>query len=129
MRHLTRCFAILVIGAVLAQTAEAASESDSGNYIERGCRMFARGDVPVPGDLTGLGEMGICVGAINALMWLDKSLPPPFRIFCAPEGAGPGQAAKIIVKFLEAHPGRLNENYHMLMTDALRDAWPCPTPH
>jgi hypothetical protein len=113
----------LLAVVVYAPAAIAATDRESGNSIEPGCRYFATGTTPR--EMIRMMEIGQCTGALNALMWLDRSLPI-YRRFCVPETAGVQQAAKVVVKFFDAHPERLHENYHILMTDALREVWPCP---
>ena len=47
------------------------------------------------------------------------------RTFCAPKGATTGQAMRIVVRYIDARPARLDESFVQLAHDALRQAWPC----
>jgi hypothetical protein len=51
-------------------------------------------------------------------------LPEPYR-FCSPDGATFLQAERVVVRYLEIHPEKLQMNFQRLATAALREAWPC----
>jgi hypothetical protein len=45
---------------------------------------------------------------------------------CLPiEGVTAGQAIRIVTKYLNAHPERLHRDAHILVVEALREAFPC----
>ena len=44
---------------------------------------------------------------------------------CLSSGVTHGQMRDIVVRFLEQNPGRRHEQYHVLVFDALKEAFPC----
>lgn len=69
-----------------------------------------------------------CAAYINglaqgqALMAVRDKSP---QIFCIPETATNGQAVEIVVKYLKANPEMRHRLGSLLITIALRDAFPC----
>jgi hypothetical protein len=66
---------------------------------------------------------GECTGILNTLAFLSRRLPDPWK-FCPPNNVNTEQAARIAVKYMEAHPEKLNLNFKVLAMLALVEAWP-----
>jgi hypothetical protein len=49
----------------------------------------------------------------------------PTKHFCLPDGVTPNQTVRVVVKWLEDHPGRLHERAVELVLGALKDNFPC----
>jgi hypothetical protein len=87
----------------------------SANYKMDGCRAF----ILVPNIRTGsLFEAGVCSGIITALIYESPSLGA-----CIPAGVTNTQAVRVVVKYIDNRPARLNENFAALALEALRAAW------
>jgi len=75
---------------------------------------------------------GFCVGYVTGViddhfMWQVNEGSPtdPTKHFCMPDGATPGQAVRVVVKWLEDHPARLHERAIGLVLSALRESFTC----
>ena len=44
---------------------------------------------------------------------------------CVPSNVTQGQILQVILRYVEARPQRMYEEYGPLAIEALRDAWPC----
>src|SRR5262249_39222047 len=69
---------------------------------------------------------GFCVGAIAGVRFLaavsTKNTQYPI---CVPDNAPRRQVLSVVVRYLDKHPERLNDDLLWIIMDALRDAWPC----
>jgi hypothetical protein len=52
----------------------------------------------------------------------NKEPPKPF---CIPEGAENGQMIRIVLRYIRNHPEEAHEHTPFLITEALRETWPC----
>lgn len=77
-----------------------------------GCRNY------VSSSKDDLLLQGYCAGAVQALVEFAAGA-------CAPKGATNVQGVQIVVKYVDARPARLHENFNKLAAEALRQAWPC----
>jgi Rap1a immunity proteins len=77
-----------------------------------GCRNY------VASSNDGLFSQGYCAGAVQALVEFAAGA-------CAPKSATNMQGVQIVVKYIDARPTRLHENFNKLAAEALRKAWPC----
>jgi hypothetical protein len=102
----------------LTITAAAAEEDiGSANHILPGCKQFIeRTGLPSPPE--ALNE-GVCIGAVQAIAFIHKQ--------CAdiPSGVTTGQLIRVVIRYIEARPKRMNETFAALVAEALVDAWPC----
>lgn len=73
-------------------------------------------------------KAGLCIGFLNAYQQLAEMLPPSasVKLECWPNGATPVQIAKIVTKYLDAHPEKLHLPAAQLIYDATYEAFPCP---
>jgi hypothetical protein len=51
---------------------------------------------------------------------------PSSRWYCAPQGSTLKQAADIACQYMKEHPGERHYTASVLVTFALKKAWPCP---
>ena len=93
---------------------------NSGTFWYSPCKAFLTGQ----GDLPDTFRKGECGGIVETVAYLASFLPLDVRS-CPPTGSTTGQAVRIVVSFLEAHPERLHEDFTDLAMEALRQAWPC----
>jgi hypothetical protein len=93
-------------------------DTDSGNFMLQSCQHVLSQKPPF--DLLD----GKCMGVIKTLVFLGIALPDEWK-FCAPNKSTPEQALRVVVKYMEAHPGKLHLNFTELSMSALAEAWPC----
>ena len=77
-----------------------------------GCRNY------VASSADDLFSQGYCAGAVQALVEFAAGA-------CAPKSATNMQGVQIVVKYIDARPTRLHENFDKLAAEALRQTWPC----
>ena len=68
-----------------------------------------------------------CLGVITALLDTVSLMAPKYR-FCRPATATYGQAVRVVISYIEAHPQDMHEDYTGLAMVALLEAWPCARP-
>ncbi len=66
-----------------------------------------------------------CVGLIEPVLEFAEVLPADVR-FCTPQAFTIGQAARIVVSYMEKHPESMDKNFEDIAATALHAAWPCP---
>lgn len=49
------------------------------------------------------------------------------KTICPPSGVTLGQAVRVVYKYLEENPARTNFSAAILVWEALKQAWPCPS--
>ncbi len=86
-----------------------------------GCKAFAEGQM-ADQQLYGLGNF--CSGVVHGLAYLSNNLPPDSRS-CIPATSTARQLARVVVKYIEAHPERMHEDFKQLAVEAFHYAWPC----
>jgi hypothetical protein len=70
-------------------------------------------------------QMAFCVGAIAGIAATAPNLELGSR-FCVPYEATRAATVAVVVRYLETHTERLQEDFFVLVLQALRRAWPCP---
>ena len=70
-------------------------------------------------------QMAFCVGAVTGIASTAPHLELGSR-FCVPFDATRATAVNIVVSYMETHTERLQEDFFLLVLQALRRAWPCP---
>jgi hypothetical protein len=104
------------VAILLALTMPArAADLHSANYVLPGCKGFLdKKSVPFPDEAI---MEGYCVGFLEGLAYTTD--------FCQPKGVTTNQAIAVVVKYIEARPERMHEDFRMLALEALITAWPC----
>jgi Rap1a immunity proteins len=103
---------------LLPSPALCQSDELAGQEVYRGCLNFVQ-----QGD-EELFYQGVCVGTIDILTHTDLYSEQD-RIICPPQGASFGQAAKVVVDYMDAHSTLLHLPFRRIAIDALYAAWPC----
>lgn len=123
---------ILAIGLVLLVKPVPALAEDDGNDLLRKCVAAEKA-----ADGANQGERE-AVDAIDCMSYLQGILdmnmlyqaalnkPKPQTFFCLPTNIKNGQAARIVVKYLRAHPEQLHRSGAILAVTAFAEAFPCP---
>jgi hypothetical protein len=115
-KTLVMCAAILFsIRPALSQGANI-----SGNDLLSACK----GSTEAARSPIEAYKQGICLGMASSTFLGANTLNANSR-FCAPKGVTVGQAMKVAVSYMEAHPQSLQMPLHVLLLDSYRAAWPC----
>lgn len=117
--------AAVALAGFLSGEQVMAAGSD-GNELLLQCRSVVRSmDTD---QMNGSYGDGLCLGLIHGvkgMTWfLEDGLSQPYRT-CIPGDVNNGQAARIVVKFLESRPELLNQDRGTLVWRALKNAYPC----
>jgi hypothetical protein len=100
----------------------ATAQSDtSANSVFLGCKALVEDRAPTA-QLINLA--GFCAGVVHALGYAGKILPPEYQS-CVPPTSDARQLARVVVKYIEARPQRMHEDFKDLTMEAFHDAWPC----
>ncbi|WP_148193086.1 Rap1a/Tai family immunity protein [Pseudomonas syringae] len=114
--------AIVLAGTVLcAQLAKA----ETGTEMAGHCRAFLN-EKPDPDQSFGAGVCaGLVYGVTDTLKTAHIASPEAVSVCIPIEGFTMGQAAQILLKYLDDHPETLNNNASVLAIKAFRKAYPC----
>src|SRR5262249_10199719 len=117
---------IVVLIALLFSMGEVAGQppnmDTSANSAFSGCKAFADGRPPTSYELAMSGNY--CAGMVHALAGVAHILPPNYRA-CAPDNSTARQLALVVLRYIEARPQRMHEDFRLLAVEAFHDAWPC----
>ena len=118
---ITRRPMVAALLVVLMATAGAADGLRSASRLLPGCKV-AIDDDPTRHS-TGVEVLAAyCLGYVDGLSKLSSAAAR----FCMPAEATVGQLVRVVVKDVEAHPARHNEDFGDLALEALEKEWPCP---
>jgi hypothetical protein len=102
--------------AVLGGAYPALGQKDiySANYVMPGCRDFIRAGT------ANAHLRGYCVDLVIGVA-RDAYAPG----ICLPQEVTDEQIVRVVVQYIDSQPARLQEDFVVLATEALRKAWPC----
>jgi hypothetical protein len=122
---LLRATLISVALAVLVSRAEGQNITGYGtaNEYYLGCKEYAGQQQPTNIQMTMLGNY--CSGVVYALGSISQYLTVPEWKSCTPQNADNPQLARVVLKFLDDYPERMNEPLVRLTLEAFHRAWPC----
>jgi len=112
------------LGLSVMTAGAAEIDTESANYVLPGCKaLLAITEGREMLDTSRALVAGYCMGVLKTLpeiyFWRDKCSIQFPEIFSVQ------QMTLIVIRYIEAHPERMNMPFLMLAEDALRDAWPC----
>jgi hypothetical protein len=107
--------ALLVVGKAEATVVDAAADA------QRNCELMVKGSFHDNAEARSAGE---CGGMIESAMFFSSSLPPDVRA-CPPELGSTLESAKVLLRYLEKNPERVDQPGITVVFEAFRDAWPC----
>jgi hypothetical protein len=118
-------FIMLAVGFVAVLTlncgvAVAQLDMTSANFMMPACRDVASGNMSNGESKGDLFTMGFCAGIISGLNYMGT-----FYGLCSPIGVTPQQAVSVVVQYIDHQPARMDEDFRVLASEALRAAWPC----
>jgi Rap1a immunity proteins len=109
----------LAVAILLALTMPASAQTNppsTANDMLSGCKGLIGGKTPLLKEALGQGR---CAGFVAALVYARSVFS------CLSEGATPEQGVRIVIKYIEARPKRMQEPFGKLALEALGEAWPC----
>jgi hypothetical protein len=99
----------------------AATVVDSGTDARMSCELLVQGSFRDQGEARSAGS---CEGMIETAMLFSPNLPADTRA-CPPAQGSVLQSAKVLLRYLDNNPDRLNEPGITVAIEAFRDSWPC----
>jgi Ssp1 endopeptidase immunity protein Rap1a len=114
---------VRIVVASLALSVGSASGTvvDKGADAQRDCQLLVEGSFRDSGEARSAGS---CEGMVETAMLFAPNLPADVRA-CPPAQGSILASAKVLLRYLEQNPDRLNEPGITLAIEAFRDAWPC----
>jgi hypothetical protein len=94
---------------------------DKGADAQRYCHLLVGGAYR---DNDEARSAGSCEGMVETAMLFSPNLPADVRA-CPPAQGSILESAKVLLRYLDKNPDRLNEPGITVAIDAFRDAWPC----
>jgi hypothetical protein len=111
----------LVVAILLALTLPAsAQDTNSANFILPGCKGLLTKDLLDPKDRSYYEQPRCLAFITGAPVYGARG-----KDFCEPNGVTIGQVVAVVVKYIEARPERMHEDFGTLALEALTAAWPC----
>ena len=123
------CMAVVIwlasaLAEPLARAEAQQADTNSANYLLPACKNFLASGDSRP-TYTSAFYQGVCVGAVDTLHLLIRTLPETHFKACPPTQVTTGQELRVIIAYIEARPQRMHENFRILAIEAMREAWPC----
>jgi hypothetical protein len=126
-------FTVVVLSVPSLAQSEDGPEQSGNNFVRR-CSAIDRDKVSQGLKEDELVDVGFCLGYIGGIVngftaewtyseaYTKHKVPRPF---CTPDGIERGQVGKILLKFIRENPENAHEPTLLLLTKALRKAYPC----
>jgi Rap1a immunity proteins len=113
---------IVVAGLALSVIGSAsATVVDKGTDAQKSCELLVHGSFS---DQAEARSAGSCEGMIETAMLFSPNLPANVRA-CPPAQGSVLQSAKVLLRYLDNNPDRVNEPGITIAIEAFRDVWPC----
>ena len=94
---------------------------DTGADAQRYCQLLTEGSFHDNGEARSAGS---CEGMIETAMLFSPNLPADVRA-CPPSQGSVLESVKVLLRYLDNNPDRLNEPGITLAIEAFRNDWPC----
>lgn len=111
--------------ALAGMISAGVAAASTGNELSEQCQALIKD--PTPPSKYFLS--GVCAGYINGMIdgiRIAKALSPEKVAVCFPErGFTSFQAVKVVQRYLDVHPEKLNEDAMILTSAAFKQAFPC----
>jgi Rap1a immunity proteins len=113
---------IIVAGLVLSMIGRgSATVVDKGTDAQRSCELLVQNSFRSQDEARSAGA---CEGMIETAALFSSNLPADVR-GCPPAQGSILQSAKVLLRYLDNNPDRVNEPGITIAIEAFRDAWPC----
>lgn len=106
---------------IWSANAQQPTEDISANTWFLGCKAFSEGRRTS----AELAAANFCSGVVHGLASVGAYLSPPEWQSCVPPTSTARQLALVVVKYIEARPQRMHEDFRQLTLEAFHDAFPC----
>jgi len=113
MFQILRCI-VLVVAMMTNYSPAFAENTVSADSVMVGCRAWLLSSTPLELSM----RAGFCAGLVEGIGFAGVGI-------CFPNGVTNGQIIRVVVKYIDDRPARLNEDFRALALEALRAAWPC----
>jgi hypothetical protein len=113
-------------GFIMGLVLLAQEDKFSANSMLPYCRAAVNNQAPT---LASDAVMqGMCVGIVDALDFMMSNYPPQEdeHRSCPPD-VTLKETVQVVIKYIDARPERMHENFKTLAIEAIYDAWPCET--
>jgi hypothetical protein len=120
----TKIMRVYIIAASIALSVIGKASGtvvDTGADAQRSCELLVEGSFRDHGEARSAGA---CEGMIETAMSFSPNLPPDVRA-CPPAQGSVLESAKVLLRYLDQNPDRLEVPGLTLAIEAFRDAWPC----
>jgi hypothetical protein len=94
---------------------------DTGADAQRYCQLLIGGSFHDYGEARSAGS---CEGMVETAMLFSPNLPADVRA-CPPAQGSILESVKVLLRYLDNNPDRLNEAGITLAIEAFRNDWPC----
>jgi hypothetical protein len=94
---------------------------DTGADAQRYCQLLIEGSFHDDGEARSAGS---CEGMVETAMLFSPNLPADVRA-CPPAQGSILESVKVLLRYLDNNPDRLNEPGITLAIEAFRNDWPC----
>ena len=121
MRYVIAVAVAFFVAIASAEAQSPPTEDTSANPVFLGCKAFAE-DRATNVRLVNMAHY--CSGVVHALAYVAEVLPPEHQS-CTPPTSTAQQLARVVVRYIEARPERMHEDFRVLTLEAFHDAWPC----
>jgi hypothetical protein len=106
------------VAILLALTMPAsAQDTTTANQMLPGCKGLLDNRMTSG---VSVYQQGRCGGYVASLVYGVGE-----QEFCSPKEVSIGEAVAVVVKYIEARPERMHEQFGALAIEALTEAWPC----
>jgi|SRR6187399_2665496 len=114
-----RLRSFILITALFSCEVAVAQDAGSASRALPGCRDYL---IDAGGDSVSRAyNTGVCGGIMRTMFYFGSS-----RLgACIPEKATVGQAARVVVQYIDGLPARMHEPFEKLALEALQKTWPC----
>ena len=133
MKHLTMVLLVSLAGV----HAIAQKTILDGNNLDDNCRYARQLDNGVKISDAEFGKATFCEGYIRGVLdeiWMQTNLPDEIGVknvgrstICA-DAISNEQTTKVVIKYLQDHPEKLNLTANYLIRLSLQEAFPCKSP-
>jgi hypothetical protein len=107
--------------ALLVTGSASGTVVDSGTDAQKACRALVEGSFS---GSDGSRSAGACEGMVETAMVFAPNLPSDLR-GCPPAQGSVLESVKVLLRYLDNNPDRLDEAGVTLTLEAFRDSWPC----
>ena len=113
---------IIVAGlALLIMGRGSATVVEKGTDAQKSCKLLVQNSFH---DQDEARSAGACEGMIETAALFSPNLPADVRA-CPPAQGSILESAKVLLRYLDNNPDRVNEPGITVAIEAFRDAWPC----